>query len=74
MRMIVNRFTRTAILACAAALTLHAQFNSEPVKQLPPPAVNWTQQQDQQNMMNQLGIKTMRPGPSGDESAPVKHV
>lgn len=31
---------------------------------------NWTSQQDHQNMMDQLGIKALRPGPSGNESAP----
>ncbi|WP_114778524.1 alpha/beta hydrolase family protein [Botryobacter ruber] len=35
-----------------------------------PPVVNYTTQQDHQQMMQQLGIKTLRPGPSGDESAP----
>src|SRR6516162_4456852 len=29
-----------------------------------------TAQQDQQNMMQQLGIKAVRPGPSGNEKAP----
>ncbi len=29
-----------------------------------------TAEQDHQNMMDQLGIKVLRPGPSGDESAP----
>ncbi len=28
------------------------------------------QQQDHQNMMDQLGIKALRPGPSGNEKAP----
>ncbi len=31
---------------------------------------NWTAAQDHQNMMNQLGIKALRPGPSGTETAP----
>ena len=31
---------------------------------------NWTAQQDHQNMMDQLGIKALRPGPSGNEKAP----
>jgi len=31
---------------------------------------NWTAEEDHQNMMNQLGIKALRPGPSGNESAP----
>jgi hypothetical protein len=44
-----------------------AQFGAAPQKQLPPPAVNWTDDQDHQNMMDQLGIKALRPGPSGNE-------
>src|SRR5579872_6890280 len=31
---------------------------------------NWTAADDHQNMMDQLGIKALRPGPSGNESAP----
>jgi len=31
---------------------------------------NWTTQDDHQNMMKQLGIRALRPGPSGNESAP----
>src|SRR6188768_764032 len=30
----------------------------------------WTTQEDHQNMMEQLGITKLRPGPSGNESAP----
>ena len=30
----------------------------------------WTTQEDHQNMKDQLGIKALRPGPSGNESAP----
>jgi hypothetical protein len=30
----------------------------------------WTTAEDHQDMMKQLGIKTLRPGPSGNESAP----
>jgi hypothetical protein len=47
------------LLACA--VTAEAQ-NAAPV--------NFTADQDHQNMMKQLGIKTLRNGPSGDESAP----
>jgi hypothetical protein len=32
--------------------------------------VTFTADQDHQNMMDQLGIKALRPGPSGDEKAP----
>ena len=35
-----------------------------------PPPVTFTSEQDHQNMMDQLGIKALRPGPSGDENAP----
>jgi len=34
------------------------------------PPVTFTTEQDHSNMMQQLGIKTLRPGPSGNESAP----
>jgi hypothetical protein len=32
--------------------------------------ITWTAEQDHQNMLDQLGIKALRPGPSGKESAP----
>src|SRR5215471_3230390 len=31
---------------------------------------SWTAAEDHRNMMDQLGIKALRPGPSGNESAP----
>ena len=31
---------------------------------------NWTTPEDHQNMMSQLGIRKLRPGPSGNETAP----
>jgi hypothetical protein len=37
---------------------------------MPLPPRNWTAAQDHQNMMDQLGIKALRPGPSGNERAP----
>jgi hypothetical protein len=52
---------------CALFLPVSAQTG--PPSELPPP-VNFTAQQDHQNMMDQLGIKALRPGPSGDENAP----
>src|SRR5687767_15919421 len=36
---------------------------------LAPPKM-WTAQQDHQDMLGRLGIETLRPGPSGNESAP----
>jgi lysophospholipase L1-like esterase len=35
-----------------------------------PPPVNWTAEQDHRNMMDQLGIQALRPGPSGNEKDP----
>ncbi|MEQ9376883.1 MAG: acetylxylan esterase [Imperialibacter sp.] len=35
-----------------------------------PPLVTFTAQEDHANMMQQLGIQQLRPGPSGNESAP----
>jgi hypothetical protein len=37
--------------------------------ELPQPKT-WTAAEDHQNMMDQLGLRALRPGPSGDESAP----
>src|ERR1022692_4855611 len=34
------------------------------------PPMNWTAVEDHLNMMDQLGIKALRPGPSGNEKAP----
>ncbi len=47
-----------------------AVFAATALAQNVPPPVTFTTQQDQQNMMDQLGIKALRPGPSGDEKAP----
>src|ERR1700690_1950747 len=35
-----------------------------------PATLNWTAADDHRNMLEQLGIKALRPGPSGNESAP----
>jgi lysophospholipase L1-like esterase len=34
------------------------------------PPTNWTAAEDRRNMMDQLGIQALRPGPSGNENAP----
>lgn len=51
------------ILFAVLCITTFAQTK------LPPP-VTFTAAQDQQAMMDLLGIKSLRPGPSGNESAP----
>lgn len=40
------------------------------VSQNYPQPVTFTAQEDHKNMMDQLGVKSVRPGPSGNESAP----
>src|ERR1700733_10662848 len=46
----------------AISVTLYAQSAID--------TKDWTAAQDHQNMMDQLGIKALRPGPSGTETAP----
>ena len=50
------------VFAVAVAVTVFAQSTVD--------TTNWTAAEDHQNMMDQLGIKALRPGPSGTESAP----
>jgi hypothetical protein len=54
----------TATALSAGASMAHAQSAGQPQP------VTMTADQDHQNMMDQLGIRTLRPGPSGDEKAP----
>src|SRR5271157_6650680 len=56
--------TSSLILLVSLSGALAAQTKT------PPAAMNFTQDQDHQNMMDQLGIKALRPGPSGNENAP----
>ena len=58
-----------AFITIAFINTSFAQDTTVDGKQYPKP-VNFTAQQNQENMMQQLGIKKLRPGPSGNESAP----
>jgi hypothetical protein len=51
-------------LALSGCAVLIAQTSSTPA-----PAT-FTAEQDHQNMMDQLGIRALRPGPSGNEKAP----
>src|SRR2546426_5157185 len=56
-----------AALAAFAATSLVAQQSSAPAAT---EAKNWSAAEDHQNMMAQLGIRKLRPGPSGNETAP----
>jgi len=55
--------------ACAITFGGIASAQSSTQTSNPPP-VTFTAEQDHQNMMDQLGIKALRPGPSGNEKAP----
>ena len=51
-------FAVVAVLACQAVAGQQSQ------------SVNWTAEQDHQNMMDKLGIKALRAGPSGNDNDP----
>ncbi|HWI90030.1 MAG TPA: hypothetical protein VNT20_02100 [Flavisolibacter sp.] len=55
-------------LILSFALSSSAQTKIDTSKY--PLLTTFTAQQDHDNMMHQLGIKTLRPGPSGNENAP----
>ncbi|MGB6745531.1 MAG: acetylxylan esterase [Terracidiphilus sp.] len=56
-------------VATGLAAGLASSFAQSPAPASAPP-VTFTADQDHQNMMDQLGIQALRPGPSGDEKAP----
>src|SRR5438045_4843102 len=58
----VPGLSRALILASALVAGLSAQAVVD--------TKDWTAAQDHQNMMDQLHIRSLRPGPSGNESAP----
>lgn len=57
------------VLMLIFANSVFAQSEKTDNTKYPKPVV-FTAQQDHENMMKQLGIKSLRPGPSGDENAP----
>jgi (4-O-methyl)-D-glucuronate---lignin esterase len=58
------RLAAVLLAALAAVAPLRGQQSS------PPEPKTWTTAEDHQQMMAQLGIRKLRPGPSGNESAP----
>ena len=57
------------VLFFSMTQSFYSQNNSTGNDKYPKP-VTFTAEQDHQNMMDQLGIKSVRPGPSGNENAP----
>ncbi|MGD0303703.1 MAG: acetylxylan esterase, partial [Candidatus Acidiferrales bacterium] len=68
----MNHRVRLAVrsVICVAAFASILAISVRAQQQNYPPPVNFTADQDHQNMMDQLGIKKLREGPSGDEKAP----
>ena len=66
MHLFLKSFAVSFVSVCAGAS--FAQTSATP--STAPPPVTFTADQDHQNMMDQLGIKALRPGPSGNEKAP----
>jgi len=63
-------FAAALCLASFSAFLFGQQSPSGAAVTTLPEPKNWTAAEDHQNMMDQLGIKALRPGPSGNESAP----
>jgi hypothetical protein len=63
-----------AAMAILLSISLPGQQTAQPAPAAnaanTPASMSWTAVQDHQNMMDQLGIKALRPGPNGNETAP----
>jgi hypothetical protein len=58
-------------LLALSVIVAHASASTSRAGDAPATSpLNWTAAQDHQNMMDQLGIKSLRPGPSGRSGAP----
>lgn len=62
----MKQLTIFLLIVCFAPILKAQEAKTDNSKY--PPLVTFTQQQDQSNMMKQLGITALRPGPSGNES------
>jgi hypothetical protein len=57
------------VFGSGAIVTMHFGLNAQSHVASTPEPLDWTAKQDHQNMMEQLGIKVLRPGPSGRTGA-----
>jgi len=64
----LSEYFAAGFITAMAAAGLYAQTGTSPSSAVPEP-LNWTTQQDHQNMKDQVGIKRLRPGPSGRAGA-----
>ena len=63
-----SSFQSSTLFVCLLCMLACASTMAQAPAASPP--VMFTADQDRQNMMDQLGIKALRPGPSGNEKAP----
>src|SRR6266498_954945 len=61
-----SAYILAVLIVTLTTATILGLQSSSPVSE----SNNWTTAEDHQNMMAQLGIRKLRPGPSGDEAAP----
>jgi hypothetical protein len=61
--------TRPSLHPAILPLAFAALFSPAPATSQTPPKP-WTNADDHRNMLDQLGIKALRPGPSGNEASP----
>ena len=66
----MNRITRLLILAIGFGLGHDSLGLLKAQEKQPPGIVTLTTTEDHQNMLQQLGITKLRPGPNGNEAAP----
>jgi hypothetical protein len=61
---------KSSIVYTSLLLILGTSLSAIAQTSVSPPPVSFSTDQDRQNMMDQLGIKSLRPGYSGNEKAP----
>jgi hypothetical protein len=66
----VSVWARSLLLVLAALVATTILRGQQTAGPSPLEPKTWTTAEDHQNMMAQLGIRRLRPGPSGNESAP----
>ena len=66
-RACTRRARQIALAAVVSSVCIAAPTRAQ--QPAPPEAKPWTAQDDHKNMLEQLGIKALRPGPSGNDTA-----
>jgi hypothetical protein len=65
----MNRLMLSPAFGCACLAAAFTAMSPRVLQAQTPEPSNWTTQQDHKNMMEQLGITRLRPGPSGNANA-----